>query len=110
MNSLISRVDMVFADEQAWRIDDGMDAVDGSAVEGVAADGASGAEVASWRGSVKSCTPSLLTKKLNEPTVKPKPYSRSEKASWNSGECVSKSIGRSDALFAGEAGVLPFVV
>ena len=56
MSSLISRVDMVVADKQAWRIDDGKDAVDGSAVEGAATDGASGAEVASWRGSVKSCT------------------------------------------------------
>ena len=109
MSSCISRVDMVVADEQAWRIDDGMDAVEGSAVEGAATDGASGAEVASWCGSVKSCTPSLLTKKLNEPTVKPKPDSRSEKASWNPGECGSKSIRGSDVLFAGEAGVLPFV-
>ena len=108
MSSLISRVDMVVADEQAWRIDDGMDAVDGSAVEGAATDGASSAEVVSWRGSVKSCTPSLL-KKLNEPTVKPKPDSRSEKVSWNSGECGSKFIRGSDVLFAGEAGVLPFV-
>ena len=55
---------MVVADEQDWRIDDGMDAVDGSAVEGATTDGASGAEVARWRGSVKSCTPSLLTKKI----------------------------------------------
>ena len=109
MSSLMFRVDMVVADEQAWRIDDGMDAVDGSAVEGVATDGASGAEVVDWRGSVKSCTPSLLTKKLNEPTVKPKPDSRSAKVSCNSGECGSKSIRGSDVLFAGEAGVLPFV-
>ena len=109
MNSLISRVDMVVADERAGRIDDGMDAVDGSAVEGAATDGASGAEVASWRGSVKSCIPSLFTKKLNEPTVKPKPDSRSANASWNSGECGSKFIRGSDVLFAGEVGVLPFV-
>ena len=109
MNSLISRVDMVVADEQAWRIDDGMDAVDGSAVEGATIDGASGAEVTSWRGSVKSCIPSLFTKKLNEPTVKPKPDSRSANVSWNSGECGSKSIRGSDVLFAGEVGVLPFV-
>ena len=109
MSSLISRVDMIVADEQAWRSDDGMDAVDGSAIEGSATDGASGAEVVSWRGSVKSCTPSLFTKKLNEPTVKPKPDSRSAKVFWNSGECGSKSIRGSDVLFAGEAGVLPFV-
>ena len=109
MSSRISRVDMVVADEQAWRVDGGMDAVERSAVEGAAADGASGAKVASWRGSVKSCTPSLLMKKLNEPTVKPKPDSRSEKASRNSGECGSKFIRGSDALFAGEADVLPFV-
>ena len=62
MSSRISRVDMVVADEQAWRVDDGMDTVEGSAVEGAATDGASGVGVASWRGSVKSCTPSLLTK------------------------------------------------
>ena len=108
MRLFISRVDMVDVDEQAWRVDDGVDA-DGYPVEGVAAAGVSDAEVASWRGSVKSCTPSLLTKKLNEPTVKPKPDSRSEKASWNSGECSSKSIRESDALFAGEAGVSLFV-
>ena len=109
MSSCISRVDMVVADEQAWRIDDGMDAVEGSVVEGTATDGASGAEVASWRGSVKSCVPSLFTKKLNEPTVKPKPDSRPANASWNSGECGSKFVRRSDVLFAGEIGVLPFV-
>jgi len=100
---------MVVADEQDQRIDDGMDAVDGSAVEGAASDGSSGAEIASWRGSVKSCTPSLFTKKLNEPSVKPKPDSRLEKVSWNSGECCSKSIKGSDVIFAGEANVLPFV-
>ena len=44
---LSSGVEMVVADEQDQRIDDGMDAVDGSAVEGAATDGASGAEVAS---------------------------------------------------------------
>ena len=47
MSLLSSRVEMDVADEQVWRIDDGMDAVDGSAVEGAATDGASGAEVAS---------------------------------------------------------------
>ena len=100
---------MVVADEQTWRVDDGMDAVDGSAVEGAATDGASGAEVASWCGSVKSCVPSLFTKKLNEPTVKSKPDLRPANVSWNSSECGSKFIRGSDALFAGEVGVLPFV-
>ena len=109
MSSRISRMDMVVVDEQAWRVDDRMDTVEGSAVEGAATDGASGTEVASWRGSVKFCVPSLFTKKLNEPTVKPKPDSRPANASWNSGECGSKSIRRSDLLFAGKAGVLPFV-
>ena len=109
MSSFISRVDMVVADEQAWRVDDGMDVVDGSAVEGAATDGASGTEVASWRGSIKSCIPSLFTKNLNEPTVKPKPDSRSANASWNSGECGSKFIRGSDVLFAGEVGMLPLV-
>ena len=91
MNSLISRVDMVVADE------------------GAAIDGASSAEVVSCRGSIKSCIPSLFTKKLNEPTVKPKPDSRPANVSWNSGECGSKFIRGSDMLFAGEVGVLPFV-
>ena len=44
---LSSRVETDVADEQVWRIDDGMDAADGSEVEGVATDGASGAEIAS---------------------------------------------------------------
>ena len=109
MNSLISRVDMVVADEQAWRIDDGMDAVDGSATEGAAIDGASGAAVTSCCGSVKSCVPILFTKKLNAPTVKSKPDTRLANVSWNSGECGSKFIRGADVLFAGEVGVLPFV-
>ena len=56
---------MAVADEHACRIENGTDAVDGSAVEG-----ALGAADTSWRGSVKSCLPSLFTKKLNEPMVK----------------------------------------
>ena len=71
MYSLISPVDMVVASEQASRTDNGADVVDG----------ASGAAVASCRGSVKSCVPRLFTKKLNAPTVKSKPDSRPENAS-----------------------------
>jgi hypothetical protein len=47
MSLFIYRVEIVVADEQDRRIDDGMDAVDGSAVEGAATDGASGEGVAS---------------------------------------------------------------
>ena len=100
---------MVVADEQASRIDSCTDPVDGSVVEGAAVEKSSGAEVASWRGSVKSCVPSLFTKKLNEPTVKSKPDSRLANVSRASGECGSKFVIGSDVLFAGEAGVLPFV-
>ena len=91
MYSLISRVDMVVADEQASRIDNGTDAVDG----------ASGAAVASCLGSVKSCVPNLFTKKLNAPTVKSKPDSRLANVSRTSGECGSS------ARFVGEVGELP---
>ena len=91
MHSSISRVDMVVADEQASRIDNGTAAVDGS----------SGAVVASCLGFVKSCVPNLLTKKLNFPTVNSKPDSRSANVSRTSGEC-GLSAGS-----VGEVGELP---
>ena len=82
---------MVVADEQASRIDDGTDAVDG----------ASGAAVASCCGSVKSCVPNLFTKKLNAPTVKSKPDSRPANVSQVSGECGA------NAPFVDEISELP---
>ena len=94
MSSFISRVDMVVADEQASRIDDGTDAVDG----------ASGAAVVICRGSVKSCVPNLFTKKLNASTVKSKPDSRPANVSRASGECGS------NVPFVGEVGGLPIFV
>ena len=81
---------MVVADEQASKIDDGTDAVDG----------ASGAAVASCRGSVKSYVPNLFTKKLNAPTVKSKHDSRLANVSRTSGECGA------NAPFVGEVGGL----
>ena len=74
---LSSCVDMVVADE----IDRDADATDGSAVLGTVVDVVSGAAVASWRGSVKSYIPKLLTKKLNEPNVRSKPFSSPAKVS-----------------------------
>ena len=87
----ISPVDMVVADEQASGNDAGTDVVDG----------ASGEVVASCLGSVKSYVPNLLTKKLNFPTVKSKPDSRSANVSRTSGECGSS------ARSVGEVGELP---
>ena len=91
MYSSISRVDIVVADELSSRIDAGTGAVDV----------ALSAAVASCLGSVKSCVPNLLTKKLNFPTVNSKPDSRSTNVSRTSGEC-----GLS-ARFVGEVGELP---
>ena len=87
----ISPVDIVVADELSSRIDAGTGAVDG----------ASSAAVVSCLGSVKSCVPNLLTKKLNAPTVKSKPDSRLANVSRTSVECGSS------ARFVGEVGELP---